>query len=183
MSTSLGGAACCCFGFTQLHPATVRLRVPPARAADTSPSQSPARLRAVLEQVDEALSKGNDEAALSLVRDSQGEDGGLRGFGAARQMLNKFSCIALAGVATEYLLYGVAEGGLADINKLDGLLKGLGFTQKKADSQVRWAVLNTVLMLRHHEKARSQLADAMSFGKSVGTCIEVIEGNINPDDI
>ncbi|KAF8660510.1 hypothetical protein HU200_057661 [Digitaria exilis] len=332
MSTSLGGAACCCFGFTQLHPATVRLRVPPARAADTSPSQSPARLRA-----------GNDEAALSLVRDSQGEDGGLRGFGAARQvpqrlykldelklngidtsaflspvdltlgsiernlqivavlggvsvsaalelsqlqilflvlgllslwsvnfvyfgggvrnlvldtighylskkyhnrviqheaghfliayllgvlpkgytitsldalinqgslnvqagtafvdyefleeistgklsamMLNKFSCIALAGVATEYLLYGVAEGGLADINKLDGLLKGLGFTQKKADSQVRWAVLNTVLMLRRHEKARSQLADAMSFGKSVGTCIEVIEGNINPDDI
>lgn len=34
------------------------------------------------------------------------------------QMLNKFSCIALAGVATEYLLYGVAEGGLADINKV-----------------------------------------------------------------
>jgi hypothetical protein len=34
------------------------------------------------------------------------------------QMLNKFLCIALAGVATEYLLYGVAEGGLADINKV-----------------------------------------------------------------
>ncbi|CAO2184538.1 unnamed protein product [Urochloa humidicola] len=222
-------------------PAAVRLRLPPARAADTSASQSPARLRAVLEQVDEALSKGNDEAALSLVRGSLGEDGGLRGFGAARQheaghfliayllgvlpkgytitsldtlvkqgslnvqagtafvdyefleeidtgklsamMLNKFSCIALAGVATEYLLYGVAEGGLADINKLDGLLKSLGFTQKKADSQVRWAVLNTVLMLRRHEKARSQLAEAMSSGKSVGTCIEVIEGNINTDDI
>jgi len=98
-------------------------------------------------------------------------------------MLNKFSCIALAGVATEYLLYGVAEGGLADINKLDGLLKSLGFTQKKADSQVRWAVLNTILMLRRHERARSQLAEAMSSGKSVGTCIEVIEGNINTDDI
>ncbi|CAO2202801.1 unnamed protein product [Urochloa humidicola] len=344
MSTRLGGAPCCCFGFTQMQaPAAVRLRLPPARAADTSASQSPARLRAVLEQVDEALSKGNDEAALSLVRGSLGDDGGLRGFGAARQvpqrlykldelklngidtsaflapvdltlgsiernlqiaavlgglsisaalelsqlqilflvlgllslwsvdfvyfgggvrnlvldtighylsqkyhnrviqheaghfliayllgvlpkgytitsldtlvkqgslnvqagtafvdfefleeidtgklsamMLNKFSCIALAGVATEYLLYGVAEGGLADINKLDGLLKSLGFTQKKADSQVRWAVLNTVLMLRCHEKARSQLAEAMSSGKSVGTCIEVIEGNINTDDI
>jgi len=33
-------------------------------------------------------------------------------------MVNKFSCIALAGVATEYLLYGLAEGGLADINKV-----------------------------------------------------------------
>ncbi|CAL4949833.1 unnamed protein product [Urochloa decumbens] len=344
MSTRLGGAPCCCFGFTQLQPpAAVRLRLPPACAADTSASRLPARLRAVLEQVDEALSKGNDEAALSLVRGSKGEDGGLRGFGAARQvpqrlykldelklngidtsaflspvdltlgsiernlqiaavlggfsisaalelsqlqilflvlgllslwsvdfvyfggavrnlvldtighylsqryhnrviqheaghfliayllgvlpkgytitsldtlvkqgslnvqagtafvdtefleeintgklsatMLNKFSCIALAGVATEYLLYGVAEGGLADINKLDGLLKSLGFTQKKSDSQVRWAVLNTVLILRRHEKARSQLAEAMSSGKSVGTCIEVIEGNINTDDI
>ncbi|RCV36507.1 hypothetical protein SETIT_7G324200v2 [Setaria italica] len=336
MGTRLGGAPCGCFGaFTRLPlPAAARLRLPPARAADTSASQPPPAAR---------LRGGNDEAALSLVRGSQGEDGGLRGFGAARQvpqrlykldelklngidtsaflspvdltlgsiernlqlaavlgglsisaaleisqlqilflvlgllslwsvdfvyfgggvrnlildtighylsqkyhnrviqheaghfliayllgvlpkgytitsldtlikqgllnvqagtafvdyefleeintgklsatMLNKFSCIALAGVATEYLLYGVAEGGLADINKLDGLLKSLGFTQKKADSQVRWAVLNTVLMLRRHEKARSQLAEAMSSGKSVGTCIEIIEGNINTDDI
>ncbi|TVU20790.1 hypothetical protein EJB05_30386, partial [Eragrostis curvula] len=345
MSTRLVGAPSCCFGFGHhaQHATVVRLRVPPARAADTSSAQSAARLRAVLEKVDEALSKGNDEAALSLVRGSQGNDGGLQAFGAARQvpqrlykldelklngidtssflspvdltlgsiernlqiaallgglsisytmelsqlqillivlgllslwsvdfvyfsgglrnmvldtighslsqkyhnrviqheaghfliayllgvlpkgytitsldtlikqgslnvqagtafvdyefleeinagklsatMLNKFSCIALAGVATEYLLYGIAEGGLADINKLDGLLKGLGFTQKKADSQVRWAVLNTVLMLRRHEKARSQLADAMSSGKSVGLCIEVIEDNINTEDI
>lgn len=33
-------------------------------------------------------------------------------------MLNRFSCIALAGVATEYILYGYAEGGLADINQV-----------------------------------------------------------------
>uniref|UniRef100_A0A0A8XQM7 Uncharacterized protein n=1 Tax=Arundo donax TaxID=35708 RepID=A0A0A8XQM7_ARUDO len=87
MSTRLGGAPCYCFSFTQLQPA-VRLRVPPARAADTSSSsssQSTARLRTVLEQVDEALRKGNDEAALSMVRVLQGEDVGLRGFGAARQ--------------------------------------------------------------------------------------------------
>nr|GMD45315.1 A_TM021B04.11 protein [Ipomoea batatas] len=32
-------------------------------------------------------------------------------------MLNRFSCIALAGVATEYLLFGCAEGGLTDINQ------------------------------------------------------------------
>jgi hypothetical protein len=67
--------------------------------------------------------------------------------------------------------------------QLDGLLKSLGFTQKKADSQVRWAVLNIVLILRRHEKARSQLAEAMSTGKSVGSCIEVIEECISTDDI
>ncbi|KAK5786374.1 hypothetical protein PVK06_041010 [Gossypium arboreum] len=92
--------------------------------------------------------------------------------------LNRFSCIALAGVATEYLLFGYAEGGLADINKLDGLLKGLGFSQKKADSQVRWAVLNTILLLRRHEAARSKLAEAMSLGKTVGSCIDIIEDNV-----
>ncbi|XP_042939625.1 uncharacterized protein LOC122274675 [Carya illinoinensis] len=63
------------------------------------------------------------------------------------ETLNRFSRIALAGVAAEYLLYGIAEGGLADINKLDMLLKSLAFTQKKADSQVRWSVLNTALLL------------------------------------
>ncbi|KAJ1700124.1 hypothetical protein LUZ63_008636 [Rhynchospora breviuscula] len=99
------------------------------------------------------------------------------------KMLNRFSCIALAGVATEYLLYGYSEGGLGDIAKLDGLLKSLGFTQKKADSQVRWAVLNTILILRRHEKARLQLAVAMSDGKSVGSCIDVIESNIDFEDI
>ncbi|KAM3752837.1 hypothetical protein ACB098_03G048600 [Castanea mollissima] len=92
--------------------------------------------------------------------------------------LNRFSCIALAGVATEYLLYGVAEGGLADINKLDMLLQGLGFTQKKADSQVRWSVLNTVLLLRRHKLARAKLAEAMSMGKSVGACLGIIEDTI-----
>ncbi|XP_044482891.1 uncharacterized protein LOC123209153 [Mangifera indica] len=98
-------------------------------------------------------------------------------------MLNRFSCIALAGVATEYLLYGYAEGGLADINQLDFLLKGLGFTQKKADSQIRWAVLNTVLLLRHHEAARAKLAEAMSMGKSVASCIDIIEDTIDESDI
>ncbi|GAY58769.1 hypothetical protein CUMW_189450 [Citrus unshiu] len=99
------------------------------------------------------------------------------------QTLNRFSCIALAGVATEYLLYGYAEGGLADINKLDALLKGLGFTQKKADSQVRWSLLNTVLLLRRHKGARAKLAVAMTMGKSVGSCIDIIEDNIDDTDI
>ncbi|XP_047263374.1 uncharacterized protein LOC107860360 isoform X3 [Capsicum annuum] len=98
-------------------------------------------------------------------------------------MLNRFSCIALAGVATEYLLFGYAEGGLSDINQLDALLKSLGFTQKKADSQVRWAVLNTILILRRHEKARAKLAEAMTKGKSVVVCIDTIEKYISDDDL
>ncbi|EPS73376.1 hypothetical protein M569_01378 [Genlisea aurea] len=96
-----------------------------------------------------------------------------------QETLNKFSCIALAGVATEYVLYGAAEGGISDIATLDRLLKGLGFTQKKADGQVRWAVLNTVLIVRRHDRARAALAAAMAEGRSVGYCIDVIEETID----
>lgn len=67
--------------------------------------------------------------------------------------------------------------------QLDLLLKGLGFTQKKADSQVRWAVLNTVLILRRYESARAKLADAMSSAKSVGSCIDIIENNVDSSDL
>jgi len=66
---------------------------------------------------------------------------------------------------------------------LDLLLKGLGFTQKKADSQVRWSLLNTVLLLRRHEAARAKVAEALSMGKSVGTCIDIIESSIDDSDL
>ena len=34
------------------------------------------------------------------------------------QTLDKFSCVALAGVATEYIKYEEAEGGLSDIQQV-----------------------------------------------------------------
>ena len=39
--------------------------------------------------------------------------------------LGDYSCIALAGVATEYLRFGRAEGGNNDVAQLDAMLKGL----------------------------------------------------------
>ncbi|KAK1291358.1 hypothetical protein QJS10_CPB17g01935 [Acorus calamus] len=68
-------------------------------------------------------------------------------------------------------------------SKLDNLLKRLGFTQKKADSQVRWAVLNTVLILRRHRGVISKLVKAMVEGRSVGLCIGTIEDCIDDVDI
>lgn len=91
--------------------------------------------------------------------------------------LDVFSCVALAGVATEWLRYGKAEGGLSDIMQLDGLMKALGFTQAKADDQVRWSVLNVVTMLRRHSELQDKLADAMLRKLSVSECIRVIEEN------
>ncbi|KAL4423202.1 hypothetical protein ABPG77_000335 [Micractinium sp. CCAP 211/92] len=89
--------------------------------------------------------------------------------------LDTYACVALAGVATEWLRFGRAEGGLADVQQLDRLLAALRFTQAKADAEVRWAVLNVVSLLRSHEAAHDALAAAMQRGASVGECIAVIE--------
>ena len=97
--------------------------------------------------------------------------------------LDVYACVALAGVATEWLRFGRAEGGLADIMQLDNLMRGLGFTQKKADDQVRFAVLNTVTLLRTHSAVHDRLSRAMMEGQSVSQCIKVIEGGIDDKDL
>eukprot|EP00890_Picochlorum_soloecismus_P001194 jgi/Picsp_1/2075/NSC_05540-R1_stress regulated protein len=91
--------------------------------------------------------------------------------------LDVFSCVALAGVATEWLKYGKAEGGLSDIKQLDNLMTALGFTQAKADDQVRFSVLNVVTLLRRHANVQEKLADAMTEGRSISECIKIIEDN------
>nr|KJB45124.1 hypothetical protein B456_007G291100 [Gossypium raimondii] len=63
--------------------------------------------RQVLEQVDKELSKGDERAALSLVKDLQGKPGGLRCFAAARQVpqrLYTLDELRLNGIETASLL-------------------------------------------------------------------------------
>lgn len=96
--------------------------------------------------------------------------------------LDRFCCVALAGVATEYLQYGAAEGGNNDVQQLDRLLMALGFSQKKASAQVRWALLNTVQLLRKYARVHERLADEMSRGASVGQCIALLEEELKGDE-
>lgn len=61
-------------------------RAAPSVPPPPPPSQVEFSRRQVLERVDEELAKGNERAALALVKDSQGKPGGLRCFGSARQV-------------------------------------------------------------------------------------------------
>ena len=54
----------------------------------------------------------------------------------------------------------------------------LQFSQKKADDQIRWAVLNVTQLLRTHRKTHEALSAAMARGASVGECITVVEQSI-----
>ena len=49
------------------------------------------------------------------------------------------------------------------------------FTQAKADGQIRWAVLNTIAILRRHSAVHARLAEGMAAGKSVSECIALVE--------
>ena len=69
----------------------------------------------------------------------------------------------------------MAEGGLQDVRQLDSLLTALAFSQKRADSTVRYAALSTVLMLRRHSDSHLRLARAMEDGLSVAACIAAVE--------
>lgn len=68
------------------------------------------------------------------------------------------------------------------MQQLDNLLRALRFTQAKADSEVRWAVLNVVSLLRRYEKVQDKLANAMIAQASVAECIEIIENEIDEQE-
>lgn len=55
------------------------------------------------------------------------------------------------------------------------------FTPKKAQGEVRWAVLNTTLLLRQHSAVHDALAEAMARGESVGACCALIEARVDRD--
>ena len=89
--------------------------------------------------------------------------------------LGKFSCIALAGISAEWVVFSASEGGIEDIRQLESILQATGFTEAKAASQVRWAVLNTVFLLRRHRSLHARLAEYMESSASVGECVKLIE--------
>ena len=54
-------------------------------------------------------------------------------------------------------------------------MKCLGYSTDMANSQIKWAAINTLLILRRHHKATSRVAEAMALGRSIGFCIDAIE--------
>ncbi|KAI3691286.1 hypothetical protein L2E82_49573 [Cichorium intybus] len=94
-------------------------------------------------------------------------------------VLSKFLCVIVGGLVAEYLAYGYSKGHHGDVEKLDMVLKWLQFTEDEANGLIRWAVLNTLMILRSYSEARLALVEAMTRGKSIGNCIDVIETTLN----
>lgn len=97
--------------------------------------------------------------------------------------LGKFSCIALAGISAEWVVFSASEGGIEDIRQLESILRATGFTEAKAASQVRWAVLNTVFLLRRHRALHARLTECMETSASVGDCVQLIEEELSRKEL
>ncbi|KAL3537977.1 hypothetical protein ACH5RR_001343 [Cinchona calisaya] len=93
--------------------------------------------------------------------------------------LNRFLCVILGGLAAEHLTFGYSELLHSDVEKLDRVLKWLGFCQDEANWRIKWAAMNTVLILRQHNEATSNVAEAMASGRSIGFCIDAIESTLS----
>ena len=51
--------------------------------------------------------------------------------------LDRYTCVALAGVSAEYLKFGRAEGGLGDVQQLDALLRAIGVRTATVETHLR----------------------------------------------
>lgn len=72
-------------------------------------------------------------------------------------------------------MFGYSELLHSDVDKLDRVMNCLGYSTDEANSQIKWAAINTLLILRQHHEATSGVANAMALGRSVGFCINAIE--------
>nr|GLL29475.1 uncharacterized protein LOC109155320 isoform X1 [Ipomoea trifida] len=101
------------------------------------------------------------------------------GFDFLREALNRFLCVTLGGLVAEYLEFGYSELLHSDVEKLDKVLKWLYSREDDADLHLRWAALNSLVMLIGYGEARLRLAEAMGLGRSVGCCIDTIETTLD----
>ncbi|KAL1833419.1 hypothetical protein ACET3Z_003070 [Daucus carota] len=83
--------------------------------------------------------------------------------------------VIVGGLVAEHSVFGCSAGLHSDVKKMYIILKRWDFKEDEAESHIKRAALNAVLILDHQYDARSRLAEAMALGRSVGDCIDTIE--------
>uniref|UniRef100_A0A7S3PXS1 Peptidase M41 domain-containing protein n=1 Tax=Chaetoceros debilis TaxID=122233 RepID=A0A7S3PXS1_9STRA len=101
-----------------------------------------------------------------------------RGFD--EETIDQLAAVSVAGVCSEILGFGNAEGGFADLSQLRRLFNsagadGAGLDEKEVDNRVRYAIGFSMGQLRRHLGALDALVEAMEKGSSVEECILAIE--------
>ena len=93
----------------------------------------------------------------------------------AAQMLNRYCTVWMAGVAAEKLVYGSAEGGTDDWQKMKTVLTPLKFSASAQEQKQRSAVLQARTLLQANWSAYEALVNKMQQGADVAECYRAIE--------
>ncbi|MEQ8957064.1 MAG: ATP-dependent Zn protease [Coleofasciculus sp. C2-GNP5-27] len=124
----------------------------------------------------EALKQGQPGADLGGVQfDTQQLSPNPLAIGEMRLTLDRFCTVWMAGIAAETLVYGEAEGGIDDCQKLKEALRLFERPVSELTTKQRWAMLQAQTMLQDNWQAYEALVKAMAERTSVGDCYRLIQ--------
>ncbi|NES85454.1 MAG: hypothetical protein F6K10_30840 [Moorea sp. SIO2B7] len=92
-----------------------------------------------------------------------------------RLILDRFCTVWMAGIAAETLIYGNAEGGEEDRQKIRQALKVAGFPESGYQQKESWAKLQATNLLKENQSSYEALVKAMKARASVEDCCSILE--------
>ena len=92
-----------------------------------------------------------------------------------RLTLERFCTVWMAGIAAENLVYGSAEGGIEDRQKLREALTSVGLVNSEFQLKERWATRQAQTIIEEHWASYEALVVAMEQRASVTECCQVIQ--------
>jgi hypothetical protein len=96
-------------------------------------------------------------------------------FRETRLILDRFCTVWMAGIAAETLVYGSADGGIEDRQKLREALTSLGRSASESQMKERWAERQAQTIIEEHQASYEALVAAMEQRASVADCCRVIQ--------
>lgn len=95
-------------------------------------------------------------------------------------LIQRYCILWMAGIAAETLVYGNAEGGTEDRDKLRGVLSSLGRSQTECLQQERFCILQAQTLIKENLAAYEALVTAMEQRLSVSECDRTIKEHQAP---
>ncbi|MDY6783391.1 MAG: ATP-dependent Zn protease [Cyanobacteriota bacterium] len=99
-----------------------------------------------------------------------------------RLFVDRFCTVWMAGIAAEQLIYGDAEGGEDDRQKVTQTLAFFGRPRSESSQKQQWGQLQAKTALEKHRSAYDALVEAMRNRTSVSECYQIIQQHVEVGD-
>ncbi|MDY7012788.1 MAG: ATP-dependent Zn protease [Cyanobacteriota bacterium] len=100
-----------------------------------------------------------------------------------RLFVDRFCTVWMAGIAAEQLMYGNAEGGEDDRQKVTQTLAFFGRPRSESPQKQQWGQLQAKTAIEKHRSAYDALVEAMRQGTSVSECYQTIQQHVEQEEM